>query len=211
MPMAYFRPGLMYMVMTTLFGNTCNHTYEMTKIDEQLLVQQLSDPKTQRKAFETVVREYGERLYWQVRRIVLTHDDADDVVQNVFIKAWTHLDDFHSDSKLSTWLYRIAVNESIDFVRRKKNQLSVSADDVETGVANQLMADNYFDGDETEAQLQEAISRLPDVQRMVFNMRYYDEMKYSEISQILHTSEGALKASYHIAVKKISDFFKQHD
>ena len=183
----------------------------MTKIDEQLLVQQLSDPKTQRKAFETVVREYGERLYWQVRRMVLTHDDADDVVQNVFIKAWTHLDDFHNDSKLSTWLYRIAANESIDFMRRKKNQLSVSADDVETGVANQLMADNYFDGDETEAQLQEAISRLPDVQRMVFNMRYYDEMKYSEISQILHTSEGALKASYHIAVKKISEFFKQHD
>ena len=199
------------MVMTTLFGITCNHTYEMTKIDEQLLVQQLSDPKTQRKAFETVVREYGERLYWQVRRMVLTHDDADDVVQNVFIKAWTHLDDFHNDSKLSTWLYRIAANESIDFMRRKKNQLSVSADDVETGVANQLMADNYFDGDETEAQLQEAISRLPDVQRMVFNMRYYDEMKYSEISQILHTSEGALKASYHIAVKKISEFFKQHD
>ena len=183
----------------------------MTIADEQFLMKQLEDPKMQRKAFERVVREYSEQLYWQVRRIVLSHDDTDDVLQNIFIKAWTHLGDFHHESRLSTWLYRIAVNESIDFMRRKKNQMMVSTDDVEQNVANTLLADNYFDGDETEAQLQEAIAQLPEVQRMVFNLRYYDDMKYSEISQLLHTSEGALKASYHIAVKKISEFFKQHD
>jgi RNA polymerase sigma-70 factor (ECF subfamily) len=174
-------------------------------------MQQLMDPATQRKAFERVVREYSEQLYWQARRIVLTHDDADDVIQNVFLKAWTHLDDFHQDSRLSTWLYRITINESVDFVRRKKNQSVVSTDQEETGIANMLLADNYFDGDETQALLQEAIAQLPDVQRTVFNLRYYDDMKYSDMSELLKTSEGSLKASYHIAVKKISDFFKRHD
>ena len=183
----------------------------MTREDEKLLMQQLMDPATQRKAFERVVREYSEQLYWQARRIVLTHDDADDVIQNVFLKAWTHLDDFHQDSRLSTWLYRITINESVDFVRRKKNQSVVSTDQEETGIANMLLADNHFDGDETQALLQEAIAQLPDVQRTVFNLRYYDDMKYSDMSELLKTSEGSLKASYHIAVKKISDFFKRHD
>ena len=183
----------------------------MTRDDEKLLMQQLKDPATQRKAFERVVREFSEQLYWQARRIVLTHDDADDVIQNVFLKAWTHLDDFHQDARLSTWLYRITINESVDFLRRKKNQSTVSADQEETGIANMLIADNYFDGDETQALLQEAIAQLPDVQRTVFNLRYYDDMKYSDMSELLETSEGSLKASYHIAVKKISEFFKRHD
>lgn len=183
----------------------------MTKQEEQLLMQQLSDPTTQRKAFEQVVRVYGEQLYWQIRRLVLVHEDADDVLQNVFIKAWSHLDDFHQDSRLSTWLYRIAVNESLDFLRKQKNNSMIHTDDVGSGVANMLVADNYFDGDETQALLQEAISQLPEVQRTVFTLRYYDEMKYSEISQLLKTSEGSLKASYHIAVKKISEFFKHRD
>lgn len=174
-------------------------------------MQQLKDPATQRKAFERVVREFSEQLYWQARRIVLTHDDADDVIQNVFLKAWTHLDDFHQDARLSTWLYRITINESVDFLRRKKNQSTVSADQEEMGIANMLIADNYFDGDETQALLQEAIAQLPDVQRTVFNLRYYDDMKYSDMSELLETSEGSLKASYHIAVKKISEFFKRHD
>ena len=174
-------------------------------------MQQLKDPATQRKAFERVVREFSEQLYWQARRIVLTHDDADDVIQNVFLKAWTHLDDFHQDARLSTWLYRITINESVDFLRRKKNQSTVSADQEETGIANMLIADNYFDGDETQALLQEAIAQLPDVQRTVFNLRYYDDMKYSDMSELLETSEGSLKASYHIAVKKISEFFKRRD
>ena len=183
----------------------------MTKQEEQQLVEQLSDPKLQRKPFERVERAYSEQLYWQIRRMVLTHEDADDVLQNVFIKAWTHLDDFHQESRLSTWLYRIAVNESIDFLRKQKNITLQHTDDVDSGVANMLVADNYFDGDETQAMLQEAISTLPDVQRTVFNLRYFDDMKYSDISKLLNTSEGALKASYHIAVKKISEFFKRRD
>ncbi|MBR3078777.1 MAG: RNA polymerase sigma factor [Prevotella sp.] len=183
----------------------------MTQADEQQLMKQLFDPKTQRQAFERIVREYSEQLYWHIRRIVLIHDDADDVLQNVFLKAWTHLDKFHQDSRISTWLYRIAVNECIDFMRRKKNQIQVSADSENVGIANMLVADNYFDGDKTQALLQEAIAQLPDVQRIVFNLRYFDEKKYSEISELLHTSEGSLKASYHIAVKKISEFFKRND
>ncbi len=179
-------------------------------IDEQQLIAMLSDPSTQRKAFELVVRQYSEQLYWQVRRIVLTHEDANDVMQNVMLKAWTNLNTFRKDSKLSTWLYRIAVNESLDFIRRQKNSSTVSADDT-SGIANTLLADDYFDGDETEAQLQEAIAKLPDVQRTVFNLRYYEEMKYSEISEILNTTVGALKASYHIAVKKIAEFFHERD
>ena len=179
--------------------------------DDKLLIEQLANPKTQRRAFETVVRQYGEQLYWQIRRFVLSHDDADDVLQNTFIKAWQGLASFHGDSKLLTWLSRIAINESLDFLRRQKNVLTMSTDDADLGVANMLMADEYFDGDEIEAQLQEAIAQLPEVQRTVFLLRYYDDMKYSDISRMLGTSEGALKASYHIAVKKISEFFKSHD
>ena len=178
--------------------------------EDSLLIKQLKDPKTQRKAFERVVGQYSEQLYWQVRRIVLVHEDADDVLQNTFIKAWNNIENFHGDSKLLTWLSRIAINESLDFMRKKKNHMIVSMDD-EGGVASMLMSDNYFDGDETQAQLQEAIASLPDVQRTVFQLRYFDEMKYSEISRLLDTSEGALKASYHIAVKKITEFFHSRD
>ena len=180
-------------------------------IDDRLLIEQLTNPKTQRKAFETMVHQYSEQLYWQIRRFVLSHDDADDVLQNALIKAWQGIGSFHGDSRLLTWLSRIAINESLDFLRRQKNIVTMSTDDEELSVANTLMADEYFDGDETEAQLQEAIAMLPDVQRSVFLLRYYDDMKYSEISKMLGTSEGALKASYHIAVKKITDFFKSRD
>ena len=182
----------------------------MTPLDEQEIMNRLKDPKTRRKAFEQLVNQYSEQLYWQVRRIVLIHEDADDALQNVFLKAWSKLDTFNQESKISTWLYRIALNESLDFMRKKKTQV-VSSDDAETMVGSTLMADDYFNGTEAEAMLQEAVAQLPDVQRTVFNMRYYDDMKYSEISEILQTSEGSLKASYHIAVKKISDFFKRRD
>ena len=131
--------------------------------------------------------------------------------QNVMMKAWLNLDNFHQASKLSTWLYRIAINESLDFVRHQKTKGMSTSMDTVGSIANTLLADNYFDGDETEAQLQEAIAQLPDVQRTVFQLRYFEDMKYSDMSEILHTSEGALKASYHIAVKKISEFFKQRD
>lgn len=156
-----------------------------------------------------VVRQYSEQLYWQIRRIVLTHEDADDVLQNTFIKAWGCLDNFRYESKLYTWLYRIAINESLDFIRKQK--AAVALDNDSLTVANQLMADEYFDGDKAEAKLQEAIAMLPDVQRLVFCMRYYDEVKYSEMSKILKTTEGSLKASYHIAVKKISEYLGLKD
>ena len=188
---------------------TVESLYAMTQQDEQEIMNQLKDPKTRRKAFEQLVNQYSEQLYWQVRRIVLLHEDANDVLQNVFLKAWSKLDSFHQESKISTWLYRIALNESLDFMRRKKTQM-ISTDD-ETMVGSMLMADDYFNGTEAEAMLQEAVAQLPDVQRTVFNMRYFDDMKYSEISEILQTSEGSLKASYHIAVKKISEFFKHRD
>jgi len=178
------------------------------KYDEKTITGMLADPKTQRQAFGMLVSQYSETLYWKIRRIVLTHDDANDVLQNAFLKAWSNLNDFQNKSKISTWLYRIAINEALDFVRREKNKVSADED---ISVANRLMADDYFDGDEAQALLQEAIAQLPDVQRTVFTLRYYDDMKYSEISKVLNTSEGALKASYHIAVQKISEFFRKHD
>ncbi len=181
----------------------------MDRYDESQIVSLLSEPSTRSRAFDSVVRQYSEQIYWQIRRIVLSHDDADDIMQNVFMKAWLNLETFRNESKLSTWLYRIALNESLDFIRKRKDFVSSDADD--PSVAGVLLSDNYFDGDEAQAMLQEAISKLPPVQRNVFNMRYYDELKYSEMSSILKTSEGALKASYHIAVKKISDYFKARD
>ena len=182
------------------------------QVDEKTLLSLLADEKTQQKAFSVFVSQYSERLYWQIRRMVLSHEDANDILQNTFIKAWQGLSTFEGRSQLSSWLYRIAVNESLDFLRKKRQQLSLSDTEGEgAGVANQLMADQYFDGDETAAQLQEAISQLPDVQRTVFQLKYFENMKYTEISDILQTSVGALKASYHIAVKKIEQFFEQHD
>lgn len=153
-----------------------------------------------------IVNQYSEQLYWKIRRIVLQHEDANDILQNTFLKAWNNIGEFRNQSKISTWLYRIAINESLDFVRRQKNKISADAD---LSVASRLMADDYFDGDRTQALLQEAIAQLPDVQRTVFLMKYFDDMKYSEISEILGTSEGALKASYHIAVKKITEYLKR--
>ena len=156
------------------------------------------------------MRQYGEQLYWQIRRIVTSHEDANDLLQNTFLKAWTNLSQYHGEAKLMTWLSRIAINESLDFLRRCQNRPQVASDDVQS-MASQLMADPYFSGSETEAMLQEAISRLPHVQRTVFLLRYYDELPYREISQRLGTSEGALKASYHLAVVKITEFFKSRD
>lgn len=175
--------------------------------DEKIVVEQLANPQTRRKAFEQVVRHYSPQLYWKIRRIVLVHEDADDVLQNTFVKAWVNLSDFKNLSKISTWLYSIAVNEALDFLRKQKKKKNTIADDT-AGVANMLMADTYFDGDRTMALLQEAITTLPDVQRTVFTLRYFDNMKYSDMSEMLKTSEGALKASYHIASQKVSSYIK---
>lgn len=182
----------------------------MKTFDEAEMLRMLSDPPRRREAFAMAVAQYSEPLYWQIRRMVLSHDDANDVLQNALVKAWNNLDTFQNKSKFSTWLYRIAVNESLDFLRHQKLVQQVSTDD-DGGVAARLLADDYFDGDETEALLQEAVATLPDVQRMVFNLRYYDEMKYADMSRLLDTSEGALKASYHLAVKKIREFFERRE
>ncbi|MCI1741311.1 MAG: sigma-70 family RNA polymerase sigma factor [Prevotella sp.] len=181
----------------------------MNKNDAEILGL-LGSPATFRKGFERLINVYSEPLYWKIRRIVLIHEDADDVLQNTFLKIWSKWSQFQGKSNLSTWIYRIAINEAIDYLRRKKNLIEISSDD-DLSVANHLLADDYFDGDEAEALLQEAIARLPEVQRTVFNLRYYNDMKYSEISQILNTSEGSLKASYHLAVQKITKFLKLND
>ena len=179
-------------------------------LSDSELVEMLREPRTRREGFAVLVKQYSEKLYWKVRRIVLSHEDANDVLQNVFIKVWSNLQNFQGKSSLSTWLYRIAVNESLDFLRKQKLSDRVSADE-DVSVASRLMSDEYFDGDEVQARLQEAVARLPEVQRMVFNLKYFEEMKYSEISQILNTSEGALKASYHLAVKKITEYLHLFD
>ena len=177
------------------------------ELSDKEMIDMLQDPHTRREGFAVLVRQYSEPLYWKVRRIMLNHEDANDVLQNAFLKIWNNLDTFQGKSALSTWLYRIAINEALDFVRRQKNvnSATVSTED-EPGVAARLMGDDYFDGDEAQARLQEAVARLPEVQRTVFTLKYFDELKYSEISKILDTSEGALKASYHLAVKKITEY-----
>lgn len=178
--------------------------------DEKQLIEALRNESTRREAFERMVRRYQEPLYRVIRRIVLVHEDADDVLQNTFVKAWQGIANFRGDSSLSTWLYRIASNESLDFIsRQKRNGLSLDDDEtkVAQAVASRLESDPYFDGEETELQLQQAIAQLPKKQRLVFTMKYYDEMKYEEMSSVLGTSVGALKASYHHAVQKISTFF----
>lgn len=178
-------------------------------IDEKALYKQLNDPSTKEAAFTRLVREYQEPLYWQIRRMVLSHDDADDVLQNTFIKAWGAIDSFRMESRIQTWLFRIAINESLNHLNKKKQTLSL--DQEEGGIVNSLASDSYFDGDEVQQQFQTAIRTLPEKQRLVFNMKYFDEMKYEDMSELLGTSIGALKASYHHAVRKISAFFENND
>ena len=166
------------------------------------------DPSTQRKAFEEIVHYYSEKLYWLIRKMVLSHDDANDLLQNTFIKVWMNIDLFRGDAKLYTWLYKIAVNESITFLNKQHAHTHISMDDSEVYLSEKLETDEYFDGDAAQLKLQKAILTLPEKQRIVFNLRYFDEMPYEEMSKILDTSEGALKASYHHAAKKIENFLK---
>ncbi len=169
------------------------------------LVQLFHESDNPNYAFNLIVQKYRERLYWHIRKIVISHDDADDVLQNTLVKAWQALLDFRGDSQLFTWLYRIATNESLTFLKSKRTKFFLPLVDVEKQLANKLADDPYFDGNEMQKQLQKAILSLPEKQRIVFNMRYFDEMKYEDISEILGTSVGALKASYHHAVKKIEE------
>lgn len=173
--------------------------------DNELLIQ-FRNPETKESAFTSIIKKYQEKLYWHVRRIVVEHEDANDVLQNVFIRVWNGLANFREDAQLYTWLYRIATNECLTFLEQQKKRSSVSLGDVEDGLANKIKADKYFDPNKLEWKLQLAIQQLPEKQRIVFTLRYYDEMPYEQMSKVLETSEGALKASYHHAVKKIEEY-----
>ncbi len=179
-------------------------------IEDGELLNLFRDPASREKAYTAIIRKYQERLYWHVRRMLVDHDDSNDVLQNVFIRVWKGLDNFREDARLYTWLYRIATNECLTFLEQKKKRAAVPLGDVEEGLSNTVRADKDFDASKIEWKLQLAIQKLPEKQRVVFNLRYYDEMPYEEMSSVLETSEGALKASYHHAVKKIEDFLLNH-
>jgi RNA polymerase sigma factor (sigma-70 family) len=180
--------------------------YISNTMSDTELLQQFRNEATKEAAYTAIIKKYQERLYWHIRRMVVDHDDANDVLQNVLIKTWNGLNNFREDARLFTWLYRIATNESLSFLEQKKRKSSISLSDVEEGLSNTIKADKDFDASKLEWKLQLAIQQLPEKQRIVFNMRYFDEMPYEEMSEVLDTSVGALKASYHHAAKKIEDF-----
>ncbi len=179
-------------------------------IDDKLLVAQLKQPDSQELAFRNLMTLYKKRLYWHIRKIVLSHDDADDVLQNTFIKVFKNIQSFNEDSKLYSWMYRIATNEAITFINKKAAVQQVDLSELQHKMADDLQNDVYYSGDEIQHLLQKAIVTLPHKQQLVFNMKYFDEMKYTDISEVLDTSVGALKASYFHAVKKIEEFLKSH-
>ena len=177
-------------------------------VDEITLVEQLQNAQTKELAFRVLLSEYKERLYWHIRKIVISHDDADDVLQNTFIKVFRGIDKFNHDSKLYSWMYRIATNESITFINKRAKERSLDVSEIKQELITSLQSDDWFTGDEIQLILQEAVSALPEKQQLVFNMKYFDHMKYHEISDILQTSVGGLKASYFHAVKKIENYMK---
>lgn len=179
--------------------------------NDQQILESLNDPATKEQAFRHLISKYKERLYWHIRKMVLNHDDADDVLQNTFIKIWNGIDSFRAESGLYTWLYRIATNESITFLNQRKRKMMSSLSDENGYLIDNLESDSYFDGDAWQMLLQKAIATLPEKQRLVFNMKYFDEIKYEKMSEILDTSVGALKASYHHAVKKVEEYVKTHE
>lgn len=178
--------------------------------DEKDFIQELLNPKTQNIAFQKLLRDYQRPLYNHIRSIVLNHDDTDDVLQNTFIKVFRYLKDFKGDSKLFSWIYRIATNEAITFINQKAKRNGTTSEALQTKIVDNLKADTYFDGNEIQIKLQKAVTLLPKKQQLVFKMKYYEEIKYEDMSEVLGTSVGALKASYHHAVKKIEDFMKSN-
>lgn len=175
-------------------------------INESEFILRLQDPKSKEAAFRELLRLYKERLYWHIRKIVINHDDTDDVLQNTFIKVYRSIDKFKGESKLFSWLYRIATNESLTFINKNAKRLQITNEEHQDNAINNLAADVYFEGDDIQLKLQKAVATLPHKQQLVFNMKYFEDIKYKDMSEILDTSEGALKASYHIAVKKIEAF-----
>ena len=174
--------------------------------DDKELLFLFRNEATKESAYTRIIKKYQEKLYWHIRRMVVEHEDANDVLQNMFVKVWRNLDNFREDSQLYTWLYRIATNESLTFLQQQKKRRSISLNDEDNFLSNKIQADQDFDSNKLEWKLQLAIQKLPEKQRTVFNLRYFTEMPYEEMSRVLETSEGALKASYHHAVKKIEDY-----
>ncbi len=178
---------------------------------EAKLVQALQSPDDREAAFRELISCYKERLYWHIRKIVLDHEDADDVLQNTFIKVYRSIDRFKGDSKLYTWMYRIATNESLSYLKSKARRNNISVEELKQQQLGELQSDVYFEGSAIQMQLQKAIATLPEKQQLVFNMKYFEDMTYEELSSILDTSVGGLKSSYHIAVKKIKAFLDQNE
>ncbi|MDO4781764.1 MAG: RNA polymerase sigma factor [Capnocytophaga felis] len=179
-------------------------------MEEKELIKLLQNSKTRSKAFEFLVDTYQKKLYWHIRRMVISHDDADDVLQETFIKIFRNIDKFRGDSSLFSWVYRIATNQALDFLKKKANERNCSIEDLQYARSLNLEADVYFEGDEIQIKFQKAIATLPEKQQLVFNMKYFEELKYEQISEILDTSVGALKASYHHAVQKIKNYLQTH-
>ena len=181
------------------------------QVDDAEILRKFQDERTRNEAFNLLLKKYQQKLYWHVRRMVIDHDDADDLIQDTFVKVWKNLPGFRSDAQLYTWMYRIATNECITFLNKKKQKNNIPLDDVSYELADTLADSSYFNGDQAQLKLQQAILTLPEKQRLVFNMKYFDDMKYEEMSEVLGTSVGALKASFHLAVKKIESFLLSKD
>jgi RNA polymerase sigma factor (sigma-70 family) len=181
------------------------------QVEDAEILSKFQDEKTRNEAFNLLLKKYQQKIYWHIRRMVIDHDDSDDISQDVFVKVWKNLAGFRNDAQLYTWMYRIATNECITFLNKKKAKNNISLDEVDYSLADTLADSTYFDGDKAQRKLQEAILTLPDKQRLVFNMKYYEDMKYEEISDVVGTSVGALKASFHLAVKKIEAFLLSKD
>lgn len=175
----------------------------MKQVEDAEILQKFAIETTRNEAFNLLLKKYQQKIYWHIRRLVLNHDDCDDLVQEVFVKVWKNLDRFRNDSQLYTWIYRIATNESITFLNKQKQRNNTPFDEVSSELSENLVASSYFNGDKIQTKLQQALLTLPEKQRLIFNMKYFDDLKYEEISEILGTTVGALKASFHIAVKKI--------
>ena len=174
-------------------------------MEDKELLEKLRNEETRNMGFNQLVRKYQERIYWHIRKMVIDHDDADDLVQDVFVKVWNNIEKFREDAQLYTWIYRIATNECLNFLAKKKRRFMIPLGDVSHELSSKLDSGSMIDGDEIQLRLQKALLKLPDKQRLVFNMKYFDDMKYDEISEITDTSVGSLKASYHHAVKKIEE------
>lgn len=186
-----------------------SHTTAESLKDQEIL-EKFKQPESKNYAFNILVRTYQERIYWHIRKMVIDHEDANDLTQEVFVKVWKNLDKFKGKSQLYTWIYKIATNECLNFLSKKRKKFLIPIVDVKAELANKLESSEYISGDEVQLKLQKALLKLPDKQRLVFNMKYFDEMKYDDISEVVGTSVGALKASYHLAVKKIEKFLKNN-